>query len=74
MPTIPPTDRSNYITEAMAADAALDEQLAIFRREEADGEITAVEAAYERVRALETHLATIRALRAKYFGGNDDDD
>ena len=60
---------SDYISEAIAADKALDAKLAIFRRELDAGEITAVDAAYERVRALENHLATIRALRQKYFGG-----
>ena len=33
------------------------------------GQHTAVDAGSERVRALENHLATIRALRQKYFGG-----
>jgi len=62
---------SPYMAEASAADKALDEQLAILRREEADGEITTCEAAAERVRALEAHLAAIRALRARYFGGSE---
>jgi hypothetical protein len=60
---------STYLDEALAADAELDEQLAIFRRELEAGEITAAEAAAERVRAMEIHLAAIRALRQKYFGG-----
>jgi len=60
---------STYLSEALAADAELDEQLAIFRRELDAGEISPAEAAAERVRALETHLARIRALRVKHFGG-----
>jgi hypothetical protein len=63
-----PAPASNYISEASAADAVLDEQLAIFRRELDDGEITPAEAAAERVRAMESHLGRIRALRQKYFG------
>jgi hypothetical protein len=59
---------STYMDEALAADAALDDQLAIFRRELDAGEITAAEAAAERVRAMEAHLGAIRALREKYFG------
>jgi hypothetical protein len=59
---------STYMDEALAADATLDEQLAIFRRELDAGEMTAAEAAAERVRAMEAHLAAIRALRKKYFG------
>lgn len=60
---------STYMDEALAADAALDEELGIFRRKLDAGEITAAEAAAERVRAMEEHLRTIRSLREKYFGG-----
>jgi hypothetical protein len=67
--TPPRATASTYMSEASAADAELDEQLAIFRRELDAGEITAAEAATERVRALEAHLAAIRALREKHFGG-----
>ena len=72
MSTVPPTEPRSYADEAYELDAALDEQLAIFRREEDAGEISPAEAALERVRAMETHLERIRALRIKHFGNGDD--
>jgi len=75
--SFPTKDGGGYISEALAVDKALDEQLAIFRRELDNGEIDAIDGANERVKALEAHLATIRALRVKYFGrdaGSNDHD
>jgi hypothetical protein len=63
--------QATYISEALTADAELDKWLAIFRDELSRGEITEVDAAHERVRAMERHLAVIRALRVKYFGNGE---
>ena len=63
------TPSERYADEATKADAQLDARLAEIRRQSDDGTITVRKAADLRVAALERHLAEIRALRVKYFGG-----
>jgi hypothetical protein len=65
-----PTTPATYTQEAAAADKLLDELLGNIRRDFDAGEITALEAAGDRINALEEHLATIKQLRTKYFGGS----
>ena len=60
-----------YAQESAAADAMLDELLANIRRDAGTGEISAIEAADERIQVMEEHLATIRELRLKYFGSGE---
>jgi hypothetical protein len=60
-----------YAQEAAAADELLDELLGNVRRDFDAGEISAAEAASERVDIMERHLATIKMLRAKHFGGSE---
>jgi hypothetical protein len=59
---------STYISEALAADALLDELLGNIRRDVDNNEISLAEAAAERVKVMEEHLATIRELRIRHFG------
>jgi hypothetical protein len=61
-----PSDLAAYNEELRRHSHALDSQLAIIRNREAAGALSVVQAAGERVRILEEHLAGCRALRMKY--------
>lgn len=62
---------ATYAAEAGLADEVLDVAQASIRRRAEAGEITWAEAADERVRVMEDHLAVIRRLRVKHFGGEE---
>jgi hypothetical protein len=64
------SEPSDYMREAAAQDALLDEKLVRIRAQVDLGTITTREAADLRIRAMEHHLATTRALRIEYFGGS----
>jgi hypothetical protein len=59
-------DLADYNEALHRQSSQLDSQLAILRNREASGALTVREAADERVRILETHLESCRALRARY--------
>jgi hypothetical protein len=70
MPSMDDTPGARYMEAAAAEDGKLDERLTMIRREEDEGSITVREAAAERVKALEGHLAATRALRLQHFGSD----
>lgn len=59
---------STYFEEMREADEILDEALGHIRAEEAAGNISAADAATERVGLLQRHIDECRRLRAEYFG------
>jgi hypothetical protein len=61
----------SYSEEAAAFDAILDEKIRSIRSRQDAGEISVREAADLRVEALSHHLAALKALRAEYFGDDD---
>jgi hypothetical protein len=63
---------SAYTAEAAALDVALDMRISEIRRRQDAREITVREAADLRVETLSNHLAAMKALRAEYFPGDDD--
>ena len=67
----PTTGRHSYSDAMRDADEAIDDALAAIRAEEAEGRITPVQAAAERVSVLERHLAECRRLRRELLGGTD---
>jgi hypothetical protein len=58
----------SYFDAMRDADEAVDDALAAIRAEEAEGRITPVQAATERVEVLERHLGECRRLRAELGG------
>ncbi|MGH3847507.1 MAG: hypothetical protein ACRDS0_39750 [Pseudonocardiaceae bacterium] len=58
-----PVSKPSYFEAMKDLDEAVDDALAAIRAEEAEGRITAVQAAAERVSVLERHLAECRRLR-----------
>ena len=67
----PTTGRHSYFDAMKDADDAVDDALAAIRAEEAEGRITPVEAATERVIVLERHLDECRRLRRELLGDAD---
>jgi len=67
----PTTGRRSYSDAMRDADEAVDDALAAIRAEEAEGRITPVEAATERVTVLKRHLAECRRLRREHLGDAD---
>ncbi len=67
----PTTGRRSYSDAMRDADEAVDDALAAIRAEEAEGNITPVEAATERVNLLERHLEECRRLRRDLLGDAD---
>jgi len=67
----PTTGRHSYFDAMKDADDAVDDALAAIRAEEAEGRITPLQAAAERVNLLERHLAECRRLRRELLGGTD---
>ena len=63
-----PTTPATYAQEAAAADELLDQTLRNIRADYDNNEITAIEAATDRISAMEQHLTTIKLLMEKYFG------
>jgi len=59
---------SEYYREVQTADQDLEDALSHIRARQDDGEISAREAADERVRLLENHLQAVHALRVKHLG------
>lgn len=62
---------SRYWQLATEAASNLEERLAAISRDFDAGEISTIDAANERIRILEEHLARLRLLREEYLGGND---
>jgi len=60
---------SAYAVAAEREDQRLIERIAYIRRRQDAGEITVRQAADERIAAMEEHLAAIRQLRERHFGG-----
>lgn len=67
-----PEDRhSRYWTAVGDEDRALDVRLADISRRQDAGEFTTLEAAQQRIEALEAHLSEVRHLRQQYLEGGD---
>jgi hypothetical protein len=64
----PTHDPVAYFNAINDEKAAVDDALAAIRAEQAEGRLTAVEAATERAGLLERHLERCRQLRAEHFG------
>jgi hypothetical protein len=71
-PAVSTVPERNYTEEAAKFDRVLDEKIASIRARQDSGEISTREAADLRVAALSHHLAAVTALRAQYFGDEDD--
>jgi hypothetical protein len=62
------TTPRTYAQRAAELDLELDERISFIRDDLDRGEITAVEAATERIQVMEEHLEKVRQLRIEYFG------
>jgi hypothetical protein len=63
------TPHGHFIRDARRLDERLDARLADIIRRTDDGEINVVQAAGERIAALEQHLGDMRMLRELHFPG-----
>ena len=61
---------SEYWDRVSAADRRVDAELASIRRKQDAGIVTAAQAAGERAKALQAHLAEVRRLRQEFLGGD----
>jgi hypothetical protein len=64
-----PEDVATYLAQIHLLDGELDAALAGIRGRRNAGQLTQVEAATERVSALEHHLADVARLRAEHLDG-----
>jgi hypothetical protein len=64
-----PSPHSTYMERVNAADYLLAAALAALTRKQDAGQITVRQAADERVRLLEQHMATVQGLRHDLLGG-----
>jgi hypothetical protein len=62
-------DHESYRAAVEAEDGRFDDQIAGIRRRQDAGELTAREAADERIHVMEAHLAAVQELRQAYLGG-----
>jgi hypothetical protein len=62
---------SRYMDAAALAGRALQARIGNIGRRRDSGEFTTRQAADERIRALEEHLATVRLLRERQLGGEE---
>ena len=61
--------RAGYFTAVHDEENAASDALRAIRAEEDEGNISAAQAAAERIQLLEAHLARLARLRAEYTGG-----
>jgi len=64
----PPSGHAGYFAAITDEEDRLAATLAAIRADEAAGHLTVLEAAANRVAALETHLAKVGQLRERYLG------
>jgi hypothetical protein len=69
MPSMDEERRSRYYIKAEAEDRRLAERLAAIRSREDAGTIATRQAADERIKVMEEHLAAVRELRERHLEG-----